>query len=251
MSQPKILFLDIETAPALVYTFSLFKPLIGIDQIVEPSRIICWSAKWYGSRRTMFDSEFHSDRETMLKGIFDLMDEADVIVGYNSNSFDIPWLEGEFVLAGLGRPSPVTFVDLYRVSKKHMKLVSGKLDFLSLSLLGERKVKHEGFTLWAKCIGPDGPAKDKAWRDMRKYALRDTVLLEPIYDVLRPYIPNLNVALYTGEDFACPTCGGKDLEKRGYKATTAGVFQQYKCNTCGSWPRGSKRLSTTQLRNQS
>lgn len=251
MTNPRILFLDIETAPALVYTFSLFKPIIGIDQIVEPSRIICWSAKWYGQNKVMFDSEHKSGRTAMLEGIHALMDEADIIVGYNSNSFDIPWLEGEFVGEGMGRPSPSSYVDLYRVSKKHMKLISGKLDYLSLTLLGERKVTHEGFTLWKKCIGPDGEDKDKAWRVMEKYAKRDTALLEPLYDVLRPYISGINVALLTGEEFACPTCGSTHLQKRGFKATGAGVFQQYECQSCGAWPRDSKRVATTQLRNQS
>lgn len=249
MTKPAILFLDVETAPAKVYTFSLFKPIIGIDQIVEPPRIICWSAKWLGTKKVLFDSEFHSDYDSMIKGIFDLVDKADVIVTYNGQSFDQPWLEGEFIAAGLGRPSPTTHIDLYRISKKHMKLISGKLDYLSLTLLGERKTSHEGFNLWRKCIEKDHPEHASAWAKMKKYSLRDTALMEPIYDLLSPYVTEINWGLFSGEEFVCPVCGTDDLQKRGFKATGASVFQQYRCAN-GHWSRDSKRTTTTSLRAQ-
>lgn len=249
MTGPKTLLLDIETAPAKVYTFSLFKPVIGIDQIIEPPRIICWSAKWLGSKKVLFDSEFESGYDAMIQNIFDLVDEADVLVYYNGDSFDLPWLEGEFINAGLGRPSPSTTVDLYRIGKKHMRLISGKLDFMSLTLLGERKTKHEGFSLWAKCVDPTHPEHAAAWRTMKKYAMQDTALMDPLYEILSPYIKEVNVGLYTGSEFACPVCGTEKLERRGYKATTAGTFQQYRCES-GHWSRDSKRTSTTQLRAQ-
>ena len=42
----KILVLDIETRPALVYAWKGFKENIGVDQIVEPDGILCVGAKW-------------------------------------------------------------------------------------------------------------------------------------------------------------------------------------------------------------
>lgn len=246
-STPRILLLDIETAPASVYTFSLFKPIIGIDQIITPPRIICWSAKWLDTKGVLFDSEFHSDYDTMIRGIFDLINDADVIVTYNGQSFDEPWLQGEFIAAGLGRPKPVRHVDLYRISRKNMRLISGKLDFLSLTLLGERKTTHEGFQLWRKCVEKDHPEHAKAWAKMKKYSLKDTALMEPLYKLLSPFITEVNWGLYTGEQFVCPVCGTSDLQKRGFKVTGASVFQRYRCVN-GHWPADSKRIATTTLR---
>lgn len=249
MNNAKVLYLDIETSPLLVYTFSLFKPMIGLDQIVEQPRVIAWSARWHGKKKAVtFMSEYHDGRLAMLQGLRDLMDEADVVIGYNSESFDVPWLQGEFLKEGLERPSPFQQIDLYRVNKKNLRLASGKLDYLAWTLLEQRKVKHQGFSLWAACIGPDGPEKDKAWRTMKKYAIQDTALLQPLYEALRPYVNSVNFALYADGGFACTGCGGYNLERRGYKRTTAGRFQRYACKDCGSWSSDSKRDMTTALR---
>lgn len=244
MNDAKILYHDIETAPALVYTFSLFKPVIGVDQIVQDPRIICWSAKWHGRSKVLFDSEFHSDQETMLRGIRDLLDEADIVVGYNSKAFDIPWLKGEFKKAGIEQPSPFQQVDLYRVNKQNFRLISGKLDYMSLQLLGERKVQHRGFSLWADCMKGD----EKAWREMKKYAVKDTALLEPLFERVRDIVPGINLALHDGEDNACPRCGSANLHARGFSFTTTGKYQRYYCQDCGGWSRSSRRTATTEQR---
>ena len=248
MSKPKILLFDIETAPAIVATFGLFKQNIGIAQIIEDPRVLAWSAKWYKKGSVKFDSEYHSDYLTMLNGIRDLMDEADILVGYNSDSFDIPWLMGEFIANEIDPPSPSQYVDLYRVSRRNFRWISGKLDYLARRLLDTGKVAHEGMGLWMKCIGPDGDDKDKAWRSMKRYARQDTALLEPLFDKLLPYIRNVNFALYSGEVNACPRCASVNLQRRGEARTTASVFQRFQCTDCGSWSRSAKRESSTNQR---
>lgn len=249
MTEPKILFFDIETSPILAYTFSLFKPVIGISQIVEDPRVICWSAKWKGPKKTvMFMSEYHHGYVEMLKGLRDLLDEADIVVGYNSDRFDITWMKQQFVVNNIEPPSPFRSIDLYKVNKQNFKMPSGKLDYMSQTFLHDRKVAHEGFGLWRDCIGPDGPAKDSAWKRMKKYALKDTALLQPLFELLLPYIKGMNAGLYNGEDFACTHCGGTDLQKRGFHYTNASKFQRYQCNNCGGWSSDSKRIDTTQLR---
>ncbi len=52
----KILLLDIETSPNLAYVWGLFKQNVAINQIKESGSVLCWAAKWYGSRDVMFDS---------------------------------------------------------------------------------------------------------------------------------------------------------------------------------------------------
>lgn len=257
MAKPKILFLDIETAPAKVYTFSLFKPFIGNDQIIEPSRILCWSAQWYGSKKVLFRSEYHDGQEVMMQEIRDLLDEADAVVGYNSKRFDVPWLKGEITLAGLEQPSPFQHVDLYQVARSNMRLLSGKLDYLAWRLLNERKVTHTGFQLWIDCMDGDDETKAKAWRLMKKYSVKDTALMPPIYDILRPVIKSIpnhglwDVPLVEDNreyNYTCPRCGATKVQSRGFSRTTAGVFRRFHCQECGGWSKTPQRLATTDLR---
>lgn len=241
----KILALDIETSGAVVRTFSLFKPFLSIDSILEHPRIICWSAQWHGQRKVMFSSEHHDGRDAMLRSLHELLDEADSVVTYNGKSFDIPWIEGEFIEAGFMPPSPTEHIDLYRVIKARTKHISGKLDYAVQRLLHERKIPHQGIGLWNDCMNGD----KKAWDLMKKYSIKDTALLIPLYEKLRPWIPNHpNVAIYNNLDFACTSCGSQSLVRQGYRITTAGKFPQYQCKDCGRWMRDKTRVSSTELR---
>lgn len=247
---PKILLFDIETAPMLVYTFSLFKTTIGINQIMHPSRVICWSARWAGTKgkKVMFSSEYEADPYDMLKQMRDLLDEADVVVTYNGDSFDIPWLNEEFITMGIELPSPYQQVDLYKLNKRYLYMPSRKLDWMAWTFLAERKETHSGFQLWIDCIGPEGPARDRAWKLMKKYAMKDTLLLEPLLETMKPFVRSVNWGLYTAKLFACTHCGSDHLQARGFAYTTAGKFQRYQCVDCGSWSKDPKRVGTTALR---
>lgn len=241
----KILLYDLETRPALVRTFSLFKPVIGHGQIIEDARVMCWSAMWLGGKKVMFQSEHHSSRKEMLEELHALMDEADVVVGYNSKRFDTPWIMGEFISEGMSPPSPFKEIDLFQVIRSNTRFISKKLDFVASKLLGDRKVEHQGFDLWLKCIDGD----EKAWTKMRTYAKKDTALLEPLYLALRPYIKNHpNVPLHNLQSTGCTRCGGVNLQRRGYHHTGASTFQRYRCNDCGAWGHYAMRLGTSDTR---
>jgi hypothetical protein len=62
-STPRILTLDIETSPMIVWTFSLFKPFISFEQIIEHTRVICWAASGTAKTRVIFRSEYHHGRD--------------------------------------------------------------------------------------------------------------------------------------------------------------------------------------------
>ena len=46
----KILFLDAETSPNSAFVWGLFKQNIGINQMIDSIRVMCWSAKWAGEK---------------------------------------------------------------------------------------------------------------------------------------------------------------------------------------------------------
>ena len=246
MSEPKILLFDLETAPLLAYSFGVWQVNIGMDQIVEQPRVLCWSARWLGTKgnKVMFNSEFQTSTTEMLQELRDLMDEADVVVGYNSDRFDVPWTTEQFLVHGIELPSPYAQVDLFKIVKKHVRFPINKLDYVSLMLMGERKVQNRGIRLWIDCMNGDA----KAWKDMEKYAKKDTLLLEPLFNILRPFIRSLNYGVYSENEVSCSHCQSQNLQMRGTRKTTASVFQRYQCNDCGGWSSGSKNIKKTALR---
>ena len=234
----KTLVLDIETQPALVYAWGLWDQNVGLNQIVDRGGVLSWAGMWAGEEHVMFDSIQRNSRHDMLLNMYNLLEEADEVVGWNSNSFDLKHLNGEFWLQGWAPPAPYKRIDLMRVVKSNFKMLSNKLEFNLQERLGEHKLKHEGFELWTKCIAGD----KEAWRIMEEYNCQDTIRTEQLYQTLRPWIPGSGVNR-SAEELAhvCPECGGKHLQRRGVARTTTQQYRRYQCVDCGTWSRA--RLS--------
>lgn len=181
----KILLLDIETTPMKVYTWGLWDQNIGINQIIEHTEMMCFGAKWLGKKKVTFKSAHHHGKQEMLETLHQMMEEADILVGWNSAAFDHKHIRREFLEAGLTPPSETKDLDLMSIVKANFLFPSNKLDYVAQKLGVGAKVKHSGFELWIDCM--DG--KDKAWREMRKYQIQDVELLDKLYDVLLPWLP--------------------------------------------------------------
>jgi uncharacterized protein YprB with RNaseH-like and TPR domain len=181
----KILLLDIETTPLQVYTWGLWDQNIGINQIIKSTEMMCFGAKWLGQKSVTFKSVHHDGKKTMLEELHKLMDEADVLVGWNSASFDHKHINREFLENGMTPPAPTKDLDLMTITKANFQFPSNKLDYVAQKLGVGAKVKHSGFELWIKCM--DG--EDKAWREMKKYQIQDVQLLDSLYDILLPWFP--------------------------------------------------------------
>ena len=79
----RILLVDIETSPNIVYSWGLFNQNIAINQVIEPSKVLCWAAKWAGEEEIHFSSLKHRKPLQMMGKIHKLLDQADVVVHYN------------------------------------------------------------------------------------------------------------------------------------------------------------------------
>jgi DNA polymerase elongation subunit (family B) len=227
----RLLMLDIETAPHKVYAWGLWDQRIALNQIVEPGYTLCYAAKWYGEREMMFDSVQKSKPLAMLKGVHKLLDEADAVCHYNGERFDIPTLEGEFVIHGLPPPSPIKHIDLLKTCRRRFKFASNKLDYVSQRLGLGQKTAHKGMPLWHACMEGD----ESAWRIMERYNRQDVRLLEKLHDELRPWIRNYpNRGAFSGQH-CCPSCEGAKLQRRGYYVTRNKSYPQFQCRTCFAW----------------
>ena len=231
----RILILDIETAPNKVYTWGRWKQNVALNQIEEPGYTLCWAAKWFEKPNVYFRSIHHDGKEEMLRGIYDLLGEADVVLTFNGLSFDIPILSQEFLKMGWTPPSPSLHIDLLQVVKKRFRLLSNKLEYVLTFLGMEGKVKHEGFQMWLDCMA----GNEKAWVMMKKYNIGDVRKMEPLYVRLLPWITNHpNHGLFMdGDEIRCPNCGSTHLHKRGKTYTATMSYQRYRCVDCGSWSK--------------
>lgn len=224
--------LDIETAPHMAAVWGLWNQNVATNQIIKTGYTICWAAKWYGEKEVHFDSIL-SGQKKMVRGIHELMDEADAICHYNGTKFDIPTLNKEFLLLKLKPPSPSAQIDLLKVARKRFRLASNKLDFVASQLGIGKKVEHKGFELWLECMTKNR----ESWKVMEKYNRHDVVLLEQVYERLKPWItshPNLSV--YNGHP-CCPNCGSDHSQARGYQITRSMRYQRFQCAECGTWFR--------------
>ena len=242
MNEPKILILDIETSPHLAYTWGLWNQNVSINQLVKPSEVLCWAAKWLGKKQTMFASVHHDTQEEMVKKIHTLINEADAVITYNGKKFDMPQLNKEFLNQGLHAPRPYKDIDLLLTCRRKFKLASNKLDYVAQYLGVGKKTPHMGMPLWTECMAGD----EKAWKTMKKYNIQDVNLTEEVYNKLLGWIVtpfNYNT-FASDDDIVCPNCGGKHLQKRGTMKTTTRSYQRYQCQDCGSWSKGNKTIST-------
>jgi predicted RNA-binding Zn-ribbon protein involved in translation (DUF1610 family) len=225
----KLLFLDIETSPITALVWGTFKQDVSVDQIVEPTKMLCWAAKFHGAKRVFWGRS--------PEGIHDLISRADAICTYYGKGFDLPHLNREWLVAGLKPPPPVPHVDLKAVVAKTFLMASNKLAFVGPYLGIGDKVKNSGWALWRACMAGD----QKAWEKMRRYNEGDVTLLEKLYDKLLPWIDNHpNRNLIDGSTHRCPNCGSPNVERRGTQIAATRRYVRFQCRECGRWSRAVK-----------
>jgi uncharacterized protein YprB with RNaseH-like and TPR domain len=212
---------------------------------MESTEVICFGARWYGEKKVTFKSLHHHGKKAMLDELHRLMEEADVLVGWNSQAFDSKHIKREFLENGYLPPSPYKELDLMRVVKSQFKFPSNKLDYVAQTLGVGAKVQHSGFDLWIGCMADN----KKSWAEMKEYQIQDVNLLIDLYEILKPWIKNHpHTALYNGIEGGCSNCGSQNLQRRGFSRTITASYQRFQCNDCGKWLKGDKAIEKTTYR---
>lgn len=240
MTQLKVLLLDIESAPNLGYSWEKYETTV-FDFLIE-RYMLCFTVKWLGDSKLYTHSlpdfktwskDQTNDKE-LLEKLREYVDQADIIVGHNCDSFDIKIMNARFIANGILPPSPYKTVDTKKEAKKRFYLNSNKLDDIGKFLGLGRKMDTGGFKLWKGCMAGN-PA---SWKKMELYNRQDVRLLEQVYLRLRPWMknhPNVAVAI---SRINCQSCGSANVQKRGFSYSKYTKYQRIQCLDCGSWSQG-------------
>lgn len=145
----KLLIYDIETTPLLAYIWRLGEQVVRHDQLFHTHsnyRITTLAYKWYGEK------EVHVLTGT-VKEIIEKFDEkvkeADVVLGKNSDRFDVKHVNTQRLLAGLP-PMPYWMSisdDLEKQIRKYFMFPSFSLDYIS-KLFGTGGKSKMEFSDW-------------------------------------------------------------------------------------------------------
>ena len=234
--KPKILYYDIETSPILAWVWGIGpKVRIGHEQIFEhsPFGIICVCYKWSGERK------IHSidwglrkqDTEGLIKEFDEVYKQADIAIGHNGDNFDCKLVNTHRLLNDLPPIDWIQSEDTLKQVRKHFRLPSNKLDYLSHVLLGEGKAPM-GFQDWIDVVYHK---KKSALNKMVKYCKRDVALLEKVEQIISPYVQhNVHKGIIAhGDRDSCPACASDRFIGWGTYVSKVGKYQRYKCKSCG------------------
>jgi uncharacterized protein YprB with RNaseH-like and TPR domain len=246
MTNPKTLVLDIETWPIIAAVFGLKDQFIGLNQIRTDWSLMAYGAKWFGEKEVFYqDTHLQKDLRDdskLLKNVWKLLDEADIVITQNGQSFDGPKLNARFMLHKMTPPSPYRHLDTYRIAKRVAEFTSNKLEYLTDKLCTKfKKVLHpkfSGMVLWNECE----KGNLDAWKEMKFYNIHDVLSTEELYTKLKAWAPETMPTPHVESHKVgkCGACGVFSLIRSGKRIDRLGVYQRYQCTKCGRWIKGER-----------
>jgi hypothetical protein len=242
ISSHRVLLFDIETLPMEVLVWGLYKQRINPDSVIRDWCCLGWAAKWLFEPEVVSDiltpkeALEHDDRR-ILSGIWNLFDEATIVIAHNGDQFDIRKLNMRFLKHGMKPTSPYQSIDTLKASRRAFSASSHKLDYMAQMLCGSAKIQTN-YDLWKRCSRGEGDAL----KEMERYNRQDVRVLEDFYVYIRPWIKSHpNMGVYTTSEFdnhICPTCGSDRTKDSGEYNTIANRYRAFRCLDCGAIGRG-------------
>jgi len=250
----KVLIIDIETAPLLAYVWGLWDNNVALNQIKSDWYILSYAAKWlhdpsnkviYNDQRGKKNIE---DDSSLLKEIWKLMDEADVLLTQNGKKFDVRKINARLIQHKLPPPSSFRQIDTMVIAKKVFGFTSNKLEYMTHKLnVQNKKLKHAqfgGFELWKECLA----GNKAAWDEMKEYNIMDILSLEELYHTLKPWDKTINFNVFNDDEENLCSCGSNEFTKKGFVYTNSGKYHRYICDVCGAEQTDKENLLSKEKR---
>lgn len=264
MSQPRICILDIERMKGAFrreyrglaisgefWDLNDYKYIFGrihADDVTYWPRNICASWQWYGQRRVHFAAEWNKGgAEAMHERLWQVYNDADVVIGHNIDGFDTKKLTAAWGLdLGWTPPSPFRSVDTLKVARREFGAESNTLDALCRRAgLVAKTDRYDHEVARAACAG-----NRAAQQKLKAYNVGDIAATKTFYELIRPWDkkhPHLGVIRGTEED-CCSNCGSYSIQWRGYATTQLARYPRFQCQDCGRWGRGKSAVNRADSR---
>lgn len=177
----------------------------------------------------------------VVKQFHDVLMEADILIGHNSDAFDLKKYNARAIYHGLAPIPKKQQIDTLKEARKYFKFTSNKLSYLANYLGIDSKDESPD---WNKIL--DGDIDELA--RMREYNKKDVIVTEQLYHKLTSWMKtHPNVSLYTpvkdieGKKLlSCPACNSMNYKKDGFNYGKSTKTQRYKCLDCRSLFSGEK-----------
>lgn len=248
MVSQKVLVLDIETSPLLVYVWNLKDQFVGLNQMVQDWHIMAWSAKWLGEPASSI--RYYDLRNLkpgndlpILKPLWRLLNRADIVLTQNGKAFDAKKINARFMLHGMKPPLPFKHLDTYLIAKNAASFTSHSLEYLSERFCTKyKKLSHSNFpglTLWRECL----KGNKKAWDEMKTYNIHDVLATEEFYEKIKAWAPESAPKRFPRlkGSITCEICGEDGrMTRRGTTFKASLKYQRWQCQTCGKGATGDK-----------
>lgn len=229
----KRLFFDIETSYCLAWCWGTsFKTQITYDQILKDSAIICICYKWQGSDKIYHLEWNKGDDKAMIMKFYDILIDADEVVGHNGDRFDIPKFRTRCLLHGIKSMPEIKSIDTLKISRNKFKFKSNKLDNIGKELGFGGKKDTGGIDLWHDIIQRNSK---RAMKEMVDYCKRDVELLEKVFMKLEGFSKHkTHIGVFSGENkCSCPYCAsGRYRVKDRRVNATGGIRVVLQCLDC-------------------
>lgn len=255
--EPKILILDIETAPILAYVWGLGENFVPLEHVVKEGHLLSFAAQWLDSEEMIYfdqrkEKDISNDKK-MCEKIWNLFDEADIVAGQYSKHFDVPYILGRMAIHKLQPPKKFHQRDLKDITKK-LRLLSTKLAYVSKKFnrnhIKSKHGKFPGIELWREVLN----GNKEAWAEMEEYNKQDVLSTKESYKELEGWgFPGISVNVFSGSTtFGCPN-GHKDYKRDGHQYMSTGKFQRFRCNVCRAvfYETGTSRNLMSNLKKDS
>lgn len=176
---------------------------------------------------------------SILKKIWELVDEADIVVTQNGIRFDMKRLNTKWILYGYKPPSQYLNVDTLMTARNKFGFTYNSINELGQKF-GIGKKTEMRFPDFRDCAEGNKDALDK----MLLYCKRDVApLLEDIYLYMLPWMdnhPNMNIFTEHDGD-VCRNCASTNISWNTTYKTPQGLWEGWRCNECGAIGRGTKK----------
>ena len=213
---------------------------IHADDMIEWPRTICAAWKWYDQSDVEFAAEWQvGGYDGFMRAVWEVFDQADLIIGHNADRFDARHLMGGWAEMGLPAPSPYKVIDTLKIARGSFAYESNTLDALNKRLGIDAKTDKYDVEVARAAVAGDKEAQ----ATLESYNRGDIIASEALFDRLRPYAKGIpHLGMWTDDELACPSCGSTMTATGKTVHANVQKYEHLRCDNCGSHARGTARL---------